>query len=140
MLLNLKIDFKIFFLPLIILIFLPSQILSQEKTETKDFLVIVEQSNANKVKLECKEGCAWKKLTYSVSKDSEAQPIDEFGMTDFKNVNLKKDPNLSNFLFTIEKIDNMYKFKGVEGTAWTDLSFTILPKEKQGINKLGMIK
>ncbi len=140
MILNLKKVFKIFFLPLLLMLS-TSCILSQEKKETeyvKEFLVIVEHSDSNKIKLQCKEGCAWKKLTFSLSEDSKTQLIDEYGMTDIQSVNSKKSKNLSNFLFTVKKIDNTYKLKGVEGTAWTDLTFSILPNRKQAVNKLGM--
>ena len=117
-----------------------SDFYGQEKEEIKlsDFLVVVQTSDSNKIIMECEEGCAWKTLTYTLNGNSDLQAIDEYGMADLKNVKSQKVSDLSNFLFTIQKSENKLSFKGIEGTAWTELSFTLEPQEKQAIDQMGM--
>lgn len=59
-------------------------------------------------------------------------------MTDVEKVNSPNNSDLADFLFTIQKIGNKLNFNGIEGTAWTELSFYISPQEKQAINHMGM--
>ena len=123
-----------------IMIFSTSDLFAQENKEIQltDFLLVVQNSDNNKIVMECKEGCAWKTLSYNLSDNSKPQAIDEYGMTDLNKVNPQEDAELSNFLFTIERKGNKLFFKGVEGTAWTELSFSLSPQEEQAINQMGM--
>lgn len=124
----------------IIMTFSASDLFAQESKEIKlsEFLLVVQNSDNNKIAMECKEGCAWKTLSYNLSDNSKPQAIDEYGMTDLNKVNPQEDAELSNFLFTIERKGNKLFFKGVEGTAWTELSFSISPQQEQAINQMGM--
>ena len=122
------------------MIFSASGLFAQVSKEIKltDFLVVVQNPDNSIISLECKEGCAWKTLSYTLSGNNNPQAIDEYGMTELDKVNPQKDANLSNFLFTVERKGNKLFFKGVEGTAWTELSFSISPKQEQAINQMGM--
>ncbi|MEP6262835.1 MAG: hypothetical protein ABJ092_14760 [Gillisia sp.] len=124
----------------LVLSFSTSSLYAQESKEIKltEFLVVVQNSDNNKITMECKEGCAWKTLSYSLIINDKPQAIDEYGMTDLDKVNLQEDADLSNFLFTVERMGNKLFFKGIEGTAWTEISFSISPQEKQAINQMGM--
>ena len=88
--------------------------------------------------MECTEGCAWKTLSFRLSDDSEPQAIDEYGMTFLEKADQEENADLSNFLFTIERKGNKLFFKGIEGTAWTELSFSVSPQEEQAIDERGM--
>lgn len=114
---------------------------AQESSESDldKFLVTIQASDTNEIKMECKEGCAWKTLTYKLSGMSGVQAIDEYGMTNLSDDRQEKDNDLSMFLFTIERTENGLNLKGLYGTAWTDLSFGMLPNSIQSINEMGMI-
>jgi len=78
-------------------------------------------------------------LSFTINND-RPQAIDEYGMTDLDNVSSNKDSNLADFLFTITRTDKGIEFKGLEGTAWTDLSFSLAENGKQAIDQNGMTK
>ena len=113
---------------------------TQEKKSTnlKDFKVVVENTE-NGIKMQCVEGSAWIDLTFSVDKD-QYQAIDEYGMAELGNISSEKNSNLADFLFTVMKTENGIALKGIEGTAWTDLSFSIAENAKQAIDQFGMTK
>lgn len=123
-----------------IITFSTSDLYAQENKEIQltDFFLDVQNSDNDKIIMECKEGCAWKSLSYNLSDNSKPQAIDKYGMTDLDKINPQKDADLFNFLFTVERKRNKLIFKGVEGTAWTELSFSISPQEEQAINQMGM--
>lgn len=82
-------------------------------------------------------GTAWINLTFTI-KDNESQAIDEFGLTKLSKKPINKDQNITTFLFTITKTKNGILLKGLEGTAWSSLKFSLLENEKQLIGQLGM--
>ena len=60
------------------------------------------------------------------------------GGQNVNKVSSKKDSNLADFLFTITKTYNGIKLKGIEGTAWLDLSFSLTKNKKQAFDLYGM--
>ena len=106
--------------------------------ETSPFLVTAKTEANNKITLTCTQGCAWKALSYTISENIRVQAIDEYGMADLNDLNTETNTNLSNFLFTVEKSGDRLILKGLEGTAWTELSFSTTPYKSQGIDKMGM--
>jgi hypothetical protein len=64
--------------------------------------------------------------------------VDEYGMTELKNVSENKDEKLADFLFTITKTENGIELKGIEGTAWAELKFSLDENQKQAIDQFGM--
>lgn len=107
------------------------------KTEIKDFKIIIEKTTDG-LKLECKKGSAWINLSFSLG-DNKEMAIDEYGMSDSNKVLANKNSKLADYLITIMKTDEGIKLKGVEGTAWSKLSFTLKDGERQAINQFGMI-
>ncbi|NJW55496.1 hypothetical protein, partial [Salinimicrobium oceani] len=87
----------------LIMTFSASDLFAQENKEIQltEFLLVVQNSDNNKIVMECKEGCAWKTLSYNLSDNRKPQAIDEYGMTDLNKVNSQEDADLSNFLFTV---------------------------------------
>jgi len=117
-----------------------NEVLAQEKksTDLKDFKIVVEKTE-NGLKMESLKGSAWTELTFSINND-QPQAIDEWGMTDLDKVSTNKDSNLADFLFTITKTEDGIVLKGIEGTAWSDLSFSLSENERQAIDQFGMTK
>jgi hypothetical protein len=117
-----------------------SELIAQEKKSDnlKSFKVVVEKTD-NGIKMQSVEGSAWVDLSFSISND-RPQAVDEYGMTELNKISSDKDSNLADFLFTITKTENGIVLKGIEGTAWTDLSFSLLKNGKQAIDQFGMTK
>lgn len=117
-----------------------SELIAQEKksTDLKDFKVVVEKTE-NGIKMQSIQGSAWLELTFKINND-RPQAIDEYGMTELDKISSEKDSNLADFLFTISKTKNGIALKGIEGTAWTDLSFSLAEYGKQAIDQFGMTK
>lgn len=125
---------------LIMLFFLTttSVLIAQEKkADLKDFKIIVEKTETG-IKMKSVEGSAWIDLSFSLN-NNQLQAVDEFGMTELKTVSKKYDKNLADFLFTITKTKNGIELKGIEGTAWTELKFSLAENEKHTINQFGLI-
>ncbi len=110
----------------------------EKKIDLKDFKVIVEKTE-NGIKMQSVQGSAWTDLMFSINND-QPQAINEYGMTELDKRSSKKDSNLTPFLFTITKTENGIVLKGIEGTAWTDLSFSLQENGKQAIDQFGMTK
>jgi len=117
-----------------------SGLIAQEKKSNnlKSFKVVVEKTDDG-IKMQSIDGSAWVDLAFSIKND-RPQAIDEYGMTNLNKVSSEKDSNLAGFLFTITKTKNEIILKGIEGTAWTDLSFSLSVNGKQAIDELGMTK
>ena len=114
-----------------------SELIAQEKTaELKEFKVIVEKTD-NGIKMKSEKGSAWIDLSFSLN-NYRPQAVDEYGMTELKNASENKDENLADYLFTITKTENGIELKGIEGTAWTELKFSLADYKKQAINQYGM--
>ena len=114
-----------------------SELIAQEKTaELKDFKLIVEKTE-NGIKMKSEKGSAWIDLAFSLN-NYQPQAVDEYGMTELKNVSENKDGNLADFLFTITKTENGIELKGIEGTAWTELKFSLTKNKQQAIDQFGM--
>ena len=117
-----------------------SVLIGQEKVpdELQPFKIVVEKTDSG-IRLKSIEGSTWGDLSFS-NKNYKPQAIDEYGMTELSNVSSDKDSNLADFLFTITKSETGIILKGIEGTAWIDLRFTLLVNEKQAIDQMGMTK
>ena len=107
-------------------------------TESSDFVIYV-KTNDNKIIMKCEKGCAWKELTYTINKKNETQVVDEYGVTLLKNHLDKKNASLAGFLFKVEKTKQGLKLKGIEGTAWIELSFSLRENRFQKIDNLGTL-
>jgi arginine repressor len=138
-----KLKFKKLTLNTLIALFVltaSSELVAQEKKSDnlKNFKVVVEKTD-NGIKMQSVKGSAWIDLSFSIN-NNKPQAIDEYGMTVLNKISSEKDSNLADFLFTITKTENGIVLKGIEGTAWTDLSFSLLENGKQAIDQFGMTK
>lgn len=105
-------------------------------TELKDFKIIIEKTD-NMIILKSQKGSAWKDLSFSL-KNYQPQAVDECGMTELNNATYCTDEKHANFLFTISKTEKGIELKGIEGTAWSELKFSLAKNKKQAINQFGM--
>jgi arginine repressor len=110
----------------------------QKSSKLKDFKVIVEKTD-NGIKMQSVKGSAWVDLAFILN-NYQPQAIDEYGMTELEKNSSDKDANLADFLFTISKTENGIVLKGIEGTAWTDLTFSLDENGRQAIDQFGMTK
>ncbi len=130
---------KPFSIIIVALLFLTgtAELIAQNKTaELKDFKLIVEKTD-NGIKMKSEKGSAWLDLSFTLN-NYRPQAVDEYGMTNLKNVSENKDENLADFLFTITKTENGIELKGIEGTAWTELKFSLTENKQQAIDQFGM--
>lgn len=136
-----KLNLKPLIVNLLIAVFLlmaSSGLFAQEnqKVDLKDFKIAIEKTD-NGIKMQCFEGCAWLNLEFSVNYQ-QPQSIDAFGMTELDKNPSDNDPKLADFLFIITKTEKGIVLKGLGGTAWTDLSFSLAKNKKQAIDQFGM--
>ena len=136
----LGLDYKRLFkasLILMITLTVSNQSIAQERsTDLKDFKLVVIKT-ADGIKMQGQKGSAWTVLSFDINND-RPQPIDEYGMTTLDKVSKDKDWNLANFLFTITKTKDGIVLKGIEGTAWTELKFSLSENSSQIIDQFGM--
>ena len=104
---------------------------SQKKPTDKlsDFVIVISQ-NDKAIVLESSKGCAWKELIFETQKE---QGIDNFGMSN--DYNAKKDLK---FYFTIVRTKTEFLLKGIKGTAWKELRFSINNNTKYEVTKFGV--
>lgn len=110
------------------------------KKELENFELNIQTSD-EEIILESKNGSAWRKLTFS--KTDKAQAVDEYGMTEIsndKNKRQKSEKGLANYTFTIKQENGEIILDGIEGTAWTKLTFKCKNVEcATDLNEMGMM-
>lgn len=110
---------------------------SDETPEVSDFTMVLETSD-EAVHLKCKNGCAWKKLTFSAAVGDAPQGVDQYGMTPLPRKQSKEQSDLANFVVTIKRTEDGVSLEGVEGTAFKTLTFGPVPDDGQAIDQNGM--
>ena len=131
---KLKIKYLSFILSLFSCFLVQAQ--TNSKQDLSNFKIIIKNTDDG-ISMKSLNGSAWLDLSFNL-KNYVPQAIDEYGMTELGKVSDRKDTKLSNFLFTITKTQEGVNLKGIEGTAWTDLSFTLQQGNKQAIDQFGM--
>lgn len=106
-------------------------------SEYKEFQITIEKIKDG-VKLYSSKGSAWQELTFTHNGRSE-QAVDEYGMADLQDLKSEKDPNLTDYLFIVKKTKEGFHIKGLSGTAWKELNFSINQNQKKSFNQLGMV-
>lgn len=114
-----------------------NQVLAQD-TKVNDFKVVVEKTKTG-IKMQSIKGTSWIDLTFTLN-DNRPQAIDEYGITELSNISNDKNPKLADFLFTITKTSEGVLLKGLKGTAWRELSFSLKNDKRRAIDQFGMTK
>lgn len=104
---------------------------SNSEKKVSDFEISIEHSVSEVFTLLCNKGCAWTKLSFKDGNPEKVYHISEFGMDE--------ETNNSHFNFSIQYRKEEIILNSAEGTAWTNLAFS-LPKRKnaQKIDGYGM--
>ena len=115
-------------------------LLAQEKEspELEEFAIALTKSN-NGVKMQGLKGTAWIDLSFTLKNDVP-QAVNQYGMTTLDKVAAEQDPALADFLFTITRTDLGFELKGLAGTAWTELKFTLADNKTLAIDQYGMVQ
>lgn len=95
---------------------------SNNKKKVSDFEISIEHSAGGVFTLLCNKGCAWKKLSFRDGNPEKVYHISEFGMDE--------ETKNSHFNFSIQSRKEEIILNSIEGTAWTNLAFS-LPKAKR---------
>ncbi len=111
--------------------------LQQPPTTFTDFTIIIEATDDG-IQMKSTKGSAWVDLTFSLNK-YRPQAIDEYGMADLGDVSASKSDDLADYLFTLIKTETGIQLRGIEGTAWTELSFSLSKDERKAIDRFGMV-
>ena len=130
---------SLFFLTFLVL-GLATNLSAQKKqhADESEFTIVIEKTNDG-LKLVSPSGSAWKELSFALN-NYQPQAIDEWGMTQLGKVSTERDAKLANYLFTIMKTDKGISLKGLDGTSWTELGFSLAGNGKQMINQDGMMQ
>jgi hypothetical protein len=108
-----------------------------EPSDLKDFKIVIENTK-NGLKMQGVEGTVWKDLSFTISKN-KPQAINTYGMTKVNEVPIEVEDKYTHFLFTITKTSNGVELKGLEGTAWVELSITFsFDSEKVMLDQYGI--
>lgn len=110
----------------------------ESKTQTPDFLISVEKIN-NSIAVKCLKGCDWPDLKLNVN-TAKTQALDEFGKKDNSISDNRKQPNLANFLITVEQTGKGIALKGIEGTTWNNLNLDFEIQKAHVISAKGVLE
>lgn len=119
---------------------LTSNAQAERQDVQESFQITIEKFSDKNVQLTCSTGCAWKELQFAVQEKAMAQGINLYGMTGINRAIETTNDALADFLFTLKFEKDSVLLKGVKGTVWKDLSFTLKRNKSQKINHLGMIE
>ena len=110
----------------------------QSDADLKTFKIKIENTKKG-IKMQSLEGSAWTDLSFSTIK-FKPQAINENGMTTLKEDTSGTDSDFADYLFTITKTKKGVELKGIKGTAWEELNFTLPQNTVQTIDQLGMVE
>lgn len=115
-----------------------SNLIAQENkpSDLQGFKIIIEKTEDG-IKMQCIEGCEWLGLTFDLNNE-RPRSIDQNGVSEMEESFSEKVIYSATFLFTLNKTEGGIALKGIEGTEWIDLSFSIADNEKQAIDQFGM--
>lgn len=110
---------------------------NSQTTQLKDFKIIIENT-VNGLNMQGVEGTVWTELSFTTN-NNQPQAVNTYGMTTVNETMEAVDDKHTRFLFTITKTANVIELKGLEGTAWKELSITFSFKsEKVMLDQYGI--
>ncbi|RZK77694.1 MAG: hypothetical protein EOO92_12450 [Pedobacter sp.] len=120
---------------LAVMLLLTTSSFTHSPSELQEFKMTIKNTESG-LELQGLKGSAWTKLGFSLN-NYQPQAVDEYGMTELEK-STGNDPKLVDFLFTIEKSKDGVILKGVKGTAWKELTFSLAKGESQQVDQMGM--
>ena len=105
--------------------------------QLSDFKVVIENTDDG-VKMQSLGGpMSWIELSFSLN-TNKPQGVDENGMADLTDLDHPRKKQPTEFYFNVAKTDDGIQLKGIRGTAWEELSFTLEDNQKQAFDESGM--
>ncbi|RNL88099.1 hypothetical protein ED312_09275 [Sinomicrobium pectinilyticum] len=108
----------------------------KEPSPPASFKIIVEKT-ANGIAMHGVEGTAWVDLSFSL-RSNQSRVVNAHGMISLDDILSSNNEEHAGFMFVITKTKNGITLKGLKGTAWKALSFSLGEHEKQAIDQQGM--
>jgi hypothetical protein len=90
------------------------------------------------IKMKSHEGSVWQELGFSTPQ-YKSHAIDKFGMKYQSSDGNEKKSVKEDYLFSISKTNYGIELKGIKGTAWKELKFTLSEGTAQLIDNYGMV-
>ncbi|MCZ4223246.1 hypothetical protein [Pedobacter rhodius] len=122
---------------LAVMLLLVTSSFTQTPSELQEFKMTIRNTDKG-LELQSLKGSAWTNLSFTIN-NHHPQAVDEYGMTEIDK-STGNDPKLADFLFTIAKTKDSVILKGVKGTAWKELTFSLAKGESQQVDQMGMTK
>lgn len=126
---------------IILCLLLSAYAIGQTTTNNKKspFLITVENTTQDEIKLTCAQGCAWESLAFSLTENNNMRIINPLGIAGLTDYDTIADPNtdFADFLIYIKKSGNSIQLKGLKGTDWIDLNFILNKNKRAQIDKTG---
>jgi len=130
---------KLHLFTFIILVLLSTSLDAQnDKTILNDRFSILFNKKKNQFKLECKSGCDWKELTFKNRKNKKPYLLNKAGISKISKTTEHTNNDSSDFKFIVKTTKDKMFLTSKNGTAWTNLSFTILKEKQYKINYFGV--
>ncbi|WP_405351397.1 hypothetical protein [Nonlabens sp. Asnod3-H03] len=125
---------------LILILFSSSLLFSSEKVKNdeKEFLISIEMLENNELQLVCTEGCAWETLSFTLSNNENDRMVNTYGLNVIENQDTNPNKGLALFLFSVQKSGNGLQLKGIKGTRWTDLNFSLRKDKPASVDNAGV--
>lgn len=111
----------------------------QNTSELSPFEVTVQKTDDG-VAMTCTEGCAWETLEWGRTNYAHLQKVNEYGTVSELSESLTNDPDLADFLVTIQKTLKGVRLTCSKGCAWNELLYeTPYQAHIQTINEMGLV-
>ena len=104
--------------------------------EFKHFEIVVEKSKTD-IKLHSVTGIEWSNLTMSMS-DGQTETIGVNGILSQKDIEKMENNETNSYIISITRTSDGVAMKGVKGTEWLELGFSMDSTRSQAINENGM--
>ena len=121
----------LFILPLIALLFYSfAEREYVEKNTDENLFLVTAEIKGNTIELKCESGCRWSQI--EIEREGKAQIINDFGFSEGNT--LQTDI----FTFSVSQIGSEITLKGIKGTIWNNLKFSLAENKKQAFNQFGI--
>ncbi len=122
----------LFILPLIALLFYSfAEREYVEKNTDENLFLVTAEIKGNTIELKCESGCRWSQI--EIEREGKAQIINDFGFSEGNT--LQTDI----FTFSVSQIGSEITLKGLKGTIWNNLRFSLAENKKQAFNQFGIV-
>ncbi len=115
---------------LILFVFSSSSVLTAQKSNNSNHLIIIAKMNNGILDLTCTSGCNWSNISLPLNKTSV--------INDNGEVTSENRSSESNFQFSIAKTNTGIKLSAIKGVSWTTLDVKLSEGYRQTITEGGL--